>query len=82
MIIDVYLLLLPGDQQCISATKKMATIRSISAPRTPPRSINLNNKKPPIPTRYPLSQQRSPSPSLDSSVSSIFGEKSNLTNLM
>lgn len=58
--------------QPASVSQKMATMRSVSAPRTPPRSINLslNNKKPPIPARYPSSLPRSPSP-LDSSVSSI-----------
>lgn len=54
----------------ISISQKMATMRSMGTPRTPPRSININSKKPPIPARYPSSLPRSPSP-LDSSVSSI-----------
>lgn len=57
--------------QPASIGQKIATLRSISAPRTPPRSINLNNKKPPIPARYPSSLPRSPSPPIGSSVSSL-----------
>lgn len=59
-----------GIDQPTSISQKMATMRSVSTPRTPPRSININSKKPPIPARYPSSLPRSPSP-LDSSVSSL-----------
>jgi serine/threonine-protein kinase MRCK len=49
--------------------QKTSTIRSLGPPRTPPKTINLNNKTS-IPVRFPSHTTRSPSP-LDSSISSI-----------
>lgn len=52
----------------LSISQKITTERALGAPRTPPRTINLNNK-PPIPARYPSSNPRSPSESRQSVTS-------------
>lgn len=57
---------LPPKNQRVAAIRQPPPV----APRTPPRPANIHNKRPSIPSRYPPSLPRSPSP-LDSSVSSM-----------